>query len=99
MNSGEKLKIQKNYSYLVEELRTDDIVDDLYTELVITHDDLQRVNAEKTDGDKVKCLIGLLFSKEKGFKLFLKEVGKLRPDIVEKLQATDVEEELRAGMY
>ncbi|XP_056004003.1 sterile alpha motif domain-containing protein 9-like isoform X2 [Ostrea edulis] len=95
MNSEEKLKIQINYCYLVNELRTDDVVDNLFTECVIDHDDMQRVNAEKTDRDKVKCLISILYSKENAFEPFLKELGQLRPDVKEKLQSTDIEEELR----
>ncbi|XP_061196717.1 sterile alpha motif domain-containing protein 9-like [Saccostrea echinata] len=94
MDTKHRLKIQKNYTYLLEELRAQDIVDNLYTDCVIEHDDLQRISSEVTDKDKAKCLINILYTKERAFVAFLEEVGKDRPDIKEKIQQTDVGEEL-----
>lgn len=95
MNSEQRLKIQWNFTNLVDGLLVDEIADNLYTESVIEHDDLQRVNAEKTDRDKASCLINILITSENSFEPFLKEVESSRPDLAEKLKQTDVEEELR----
>lgn len=97
MNSEQRLKIQWNFTNLVDGLLVDEIADNLFTESVIEHDDLQRVNAEKTDRDKASCLINILITSENSFEPFLKEVESSRPDLAEKLKQTDVEEELRKG--
>lgn len=99
MNSEQRLKIQLNFTNLVDGLLVDDIAANLYTESVIEHDDLQRVNAEKTDRDKASCLINILITSENSFEPFLKEVESSRPDLAEKLKQTDVEEELRKGTH
>lgn len=99
MNSEQRLKIQWNFTNLVDGLLVDEIADNLYTESVIEHDDLQRVNAEKTDRDKASCLINILITSENSFEPFLKEVESSRPDLAEKLKQTDVEEELRKGTH
>lgn len=72
MDSKQKLKIERNFTYLVDELLVDEITDNLFTEGVIQHDDLQRVNAEKTDRDKASCLINILITTENSYKTFLK---------------------------
>jgi hypothetical protein len=97
MKFKEKLVIVKNWSYLLDELLTDDFVNDLYSNLTIEHDDLQRINAEKTDKDKAKCFLDILLSKENAFQPFLTEVARHRPDIKEKLESTDIDGDLRAG--
>ncbi|XP_062605885.1 sterile alpha motif domain-containing protein 9-like isoform X2 [Saccostrea cucullata] len=94
METKHRLMIQKNYTYLLEELRAQDIVDNLFTECVIEHDDLQRISSEVTDKDKAKCLLNILYTKERAFTSFLTEVAKDRPDIKEKIQHTNVEDEL-----
>lgn len=97
MDSKQKLKIERNFTYLVDELLVDEITDNLFTEGVIQHDDLQWVNAEKTDRDKASCLINILITTENSYKPFLKEIESSRSDLAEKLKHTDVEEELIKG--
>lgn len=97
MNSWQRLKIQVNFKDLVDGLLVDEITDNLFTESVIEHDDLQRVHAEKTDRDKASCLLNILITTENSYKPFLKEVESSRPDLAEKLKKTDVEEELKKG--
>lgn len=99
MNSEQRLKIQLNFTNLVDGLLVDEITDNLFTESVIEHDDLQRVHAEKTDRDKASCLINILITSGNSFEPFLKEVESSRPDLAEKLKQTDVEEELRKGTH
>lgn len=99
MDSKQKLKIERNFTYLVDELLVDEITDNLFTEGVIQHDDLQRVNAEKTDRDKASCLINILITTENSYKPFLKEIESSRSDLAEKLKHTDVEEELIKGTH
>lgn len=95
MNSEQKHKIRLNFNDLVGGLLVEDISENLYTQSVIEHDDFQRVNAEKTDSDKAKCLINILIETEKSYEPFLKEVESSRPDLAEKLKKTNVEEELK----
>lgn len=99
MNPEEKLKIQKNYSYLLNELHTDDVADNLFSNFVISHDSLQRVHSKKTDKDKARCLIDILFRTEDSFGPFLKEIESSRPDLAKKIMMTDVCEELNKGMH
>lgn len=99
MNLEERLKIQKNYSYLLNELRTDDVTDNLFSNRVINHDDLQRVHSEKTDKDKVRSLLDILIRTKNSFGPFLKEIESSRPDLAKKIMATDVSEELIKGMH
>lgn len=94
MNPEQRLKIQKNYSYLLDELRTDDIVDNLFSNVVISHDDLQRVHSKKTDKDKARCLIDILIRTENSFGPLLKEIESSRSDLAKKIMMTDVSEEL-----
>lgn len=98
MNPEQRLKIQKNYSYLLDELRTDDIVDNLFSNVVISHDDLQRVHSKKTDKDKARCLIDILIRTENSFGPLLKEIESSRSDLAKKIMMTDVSEELNKGM-
>lgn len=98
MNLEQRLKIQKNYRHLLDELRADEIVDNLFSNVVISHDDLQRVHLSKTDKDKARCLIDILFTTKNSFEPFLKELESFhRPDLVEKIRKTDVSEELKKG--
>lgn len=94
MNPEERLKIQKNYSYLLDELHTDDVADNLFSNFVISHDNLQRVHSKKTDKDKARCLIDILLRTENSFGPFLKEIEFSRPDLAKKIMMTDVSEEL-----
>lgn len=94
MNPEQRLKIQKNYSYLLDELHTDDIVDNLFSNIVISHDDLQRVHSKKTDKDKARCLIDILIRTENSFGPLLKEIESSRSDLAKKIMMTDVSEEL-----
>lgn len=96
MNLEQRLKIQKNYRHLLDELHADEIVDNLFSNVVISHDDLQRVHLSKTDKDKARCLIDILFTTKNSFEPFLKELESFhRPDLVEKIRKTDVSEELK----
>lgn len=99
MNPEQRLKIQKNYSYLLDELRTDDIVDNLFSNVVISHDDLQRVHSKKTDKEKARCLIDILIRTENSFGPLLKEIEFSRSDLAKKIMMTDVSEELNKGMH
>lgn len=99
MNPEQRLKIQKNYSYLLDELHTEDIADNLFSNVVISHDNLQRVYSKKTDKDKARCLIDILIRTENSFGPFLKEIESSRSDLVEKIMMTDVSEELNKGMH
>lgn len=99
MNPEQRLKIQKNYSYLLDELCTDDIVDNLFSNFVISHDDLQRVHSKKTDKDKARCLIDILIRTENSFGPLLKEIESSRSDLAKKIMMTDVSEELNKGMH
>lgn len=99
MNLEERLKIQKNYSYLLNDLSTDDVVDNLLSNDVINHDDLQRVHSEKTDKDKVRSLLDILLRTKNSFGPFLKEIESSRPDLAKKIMMTDVSEELNKGMH
>lgn len=94
MNPEQRLKIQKNYSYLLDELHTDDIADNLFSNVVISHDDLQRVHSKKTDKDKARCLIDILIRTENSFGPLLKEIESSRSDLAKKIMMTDVSEEL-----
>lgn len=82
----------------MDELRTGDVADNLFSNFVISHDDLQRIHSKKTDKDKARCLIDILIRTENSFGPFLKEIESSRPDLVEKIMMTDVSEELNKGM-
>lgn len=97
MNPEQRLKIQLNFSVLVDGLLVDEITDNLFTQSVIEHDDLQRVYAEKTDRDKARCLINILITSENSYDSFLREIESSHPELAEKLKKTDVEEELKKG--
>lgn len=98
MNPDQRLKIESNYNCLVNELLVDDMTDNLFSDGVIKHDDLQRVHAERTDCDKARCLVNILIATENSFTSFLNEVNKFRPDLAEKVKNTDVRKKLEKGM-
>lgn len=99
MNPEQRLKIQLNSDYLVDELLVDEITDNLYSKKVIEHDHLQRVHNESTDSDKVRCLIGILITSENSYDPFLREIEIDRPDVAEQLKKTDVEKKLKKGAH
>ena len=85
MNPDQRLIIQRNYSLLTEEILAGEIADNLFSNNVINHDDLQRVHAGETDKDQVGRLLNILLCKKGAYEPFLKEVQLQRPDLITKL--------------
>lgn len=98
MNPEQRLRIQKCYVLLADNLEAETIADNLYTECVIEFDDRQRICAEVTDRDKAKRLLDILLTKENSYKPLLKEIETLRPDLLHNLTQIDIEEELKKGI-
>lgn len=75
LSEENKSKITKNYLDIVKEIKLDNIADVLIGESVITHDDLQRINAKVTQSDKNRELIRILIQgPPNGFQIFIQEL-------------------------
>lgn len=101
MNPEQKHKIQTNFSCLLENLLVGEIADNLFSQCVIEHDDLQRVHAEVTDKDKARCLINILLTKENSYDPFIRELRSIHTYgyLADQLNDTDVEKELEQGTH
>ena len=99
MDKTQRFKIRKNYDILLNNLQVEDLCDTLFSKEVITFDDMQRVRAEVTDRDKAKRLIDILLKTEGSFNPFLEELKLSRCDLYEIVEKTDVEKELKKGMF
>lgn len=99
MDETQKFKIRKNYTILLNNLQVEDFCDNLFSKHVIEFDDIQRVRAEVTDRDKAKRLIDILLNTKGSFNPFLEELKLSRYDLYEIVEKTDVEEEIKEGMF
>lgn len=101
MNPEQKLKIQRNFNCLLENLLVEEIADNLYSQCVIEHDNVQRVHAEVTDRDKVRCLIHILYTTENSYEPFIRELKSthLYRYLADQLDNTDVQKELEQGTH
>ena len=55
--------IRKNYSFIIEETKVDDVLDKLYEQQVLENDDLQRIRYEVTDQCKTRKILEILYCK------------------------------------
>lgn len=89
LSEENRSKITKNYADIVKEIKLDNIADVLIGESVITHDDLQRINAKVTQSDKNRELIRILIQgPPNGFQIFIQE---LRNDTIYEWLAYQIE--------
>ena len=85
---AESLRI--NRTFLVENVETGEIIDELFAADVLSNDDLERINSETTSGDKVKMLLDKLSKRgQLAYEEFKKALQKHQAFIVEKLIETE----------
>ncbi|XP_061186911.1 sterile alpha motif domain-containing protein 9-like [Saccostrea echinata] len=100
MDKAEKKKIQKNWSYLKEniDIESTTFLDTLF-ESDISQDDFERVKAECTSGDKIDRCLRILYTKTNGYSGLCRALESSHHDFVlETLQKTvinlkEIEEE------
>ncbi|XP_070204023.1 sterile alpha motif domain-containing protein 9-like [Littorina saxatilis] len=88
-----KTRLQKKYSYLIETLEIDPVIDLCYQKTVLTFIDLERLRAEHSRPDKVKLFIAILKSKSdvkcyNGFLETLEDEQVQQPFVKKKLDET-----------
>ncbi|XP_061187543.1 sterile alpha motif domain-containing protein 9-like [Saccostrea echinata] len=93
MDKPDRKRIQKNWSYLKENIDVGGTVflDKLF-ESVFSQDDLERVKAECTTGDKVDRCLRILYTKSAGYNEFCQALKASQHDFVlETLQMTVID--------
>jgi len=96
MEARNRCKIRVNTVYLCENVDIDGVLPRLFQEKVITLDDKERIEWERTTKDKISKLLSILSEVPNSYGVFLKTVD---PFIKEKLDGTVIpEEDLRIGM-
>ncbi|KAK3093292.1 hypothetical protein FSP39_013708 [Pinctada imbricata] len=100
MDPENKLKIQKNWKFLTDNVGDIcPLLDFLFEKEVIEFDDKQRVEHEITDRDKVNRLLSIIITKRGSYEVFQKFLSENSQFIVEQLESTQIdEEEIRNGM-
>ena len=92
MSTDDQTRLRRNYLYLLRNLRTDDLVDYLFQEGVISEDNSEDIESERKSRDKTKKLLRIL--PKKGPKAFEKFINVLRETengfIADQLEQTDL---------
>lgn len=87
-------RIKKNYKTIIENLKIDNILDQMIEDDVFDLDDLEKINSRTTQKDKNREFVALLIrSRDKGYKVFincLKEDESYK-DIAHQIENTQVE--------
>lgn len=67
------MRLQVNYTYLIERLEVDPVMDLCFEKSVLTFTDMERLRAERSRPDRVKLFIDILKSKSevKSYAVFL----------------------------
>ena len=63
MEEEDKYRLRRNRCEIQDDLIVDDILDKLYSDMVIETDDMERVKSKTTSREKVGCLLDLLPSR------------------------------------
>lgn len=77
MNQQDKLKLQQNRTAIVKDLDVKSVLDQLYADGIISSEDFERINAEKTTQDRCRYLLDMLPSKgPRAFSCFRESLQK-----------------------
>ncbi len=92
MEEADKRKLRINFIFLVDNVRVGDIRDYLYSEGVLTEDDMEKLSLMTlTERDKTRTLLLILPKRgSKAFRVFLEALNECSyPFAAEKIQSTD----------
>ena len=97
-----KIRLQVNYTYLIDTLEVDPVMDLCFEKSVLTFTDMERLRAERSRPDRVKLFIGILKSKSeaKSYEVFLETLTNDRvqqPFIKKRLDESTVVEQYKEG--
>lgn len=97
-------RIKKNYKTIIDSLKIDNILDQMFQEDVFELDDIENINSKATQKDRNRQFVTLLIrSHQKGYKVFIEclKEDDVYADIAQQIESTQVEiiKDEKIGMY
>ena len=91
MEEADKLRLSKNFKYIVDNLRIKDVEDELYQNEVINSEDMQHIRAKVTEQDRVRYVLEILpYKGPLGYSNFRAALEEQYQHIGKKLDDTNV---------